>query len=131
MQRVNDFFNKLSSDIHNTYFPNENHGYTQNKKYHAANYSMELFNNGCLTMNAFVTRLAKNCTDTKENVEKIVNKYFLDDATIKLVEKEVREYSNNTIVYSSNPIPKNHLFANRCKLFDFYELTDCVVVYIK
>lgn len=131
MQKVNDFFNKLATEIHSTYFPNENHGYTQNKKYHASNYTIELFSNGCITVDRLIDKLSKNCKDTKENIEKIVNKYIISEELIKAVEKEVLEYSDSPIMYTPNPIPTNHLFAIRGKLCDFYETSKYVVVYIK
>ena len=131
MQKVNDFFNKLASEIRSTYFPNEKHGYTQNMKYHASSYAIELFNNGCITVDRLINKLSKNCKDSKENIEKIVNKYFISDELIKEVEKEVLEYSNDPIMYTDNPIPSNHLFAVRGKLCDFYQITEYVVVYIK
>ncbi len=75
MKLVNDFFHKLTTDIRQVYFPNENHGQTQNKKYHATTYAIESFNNGCLTIDKLISKLSINCTDTDKNIRKIVNKY--------------------------------------------------------
>ena len=42
-----DFYNKVAKEVKATYFPNENHGQTENKDYHATTRTLELFNNGC------------------------------------------------------------------------------------
>jgi hypothetical protein len=72
-----DFFNKVANEIRSTYFANENHGTTENQNYHKTTYTIELFNNGCLTYRQLIGRLAKNCNSTTSNVNSIVEKYIL------------------------------------------------------
>ena len=72
-----NFFNKVATDIRQAYFADEVHGYSQNKNYHAANYAMELFNNGCLNYRTFIGRLAKACNDTTSKVNSIVEKHIV------------------------------------------------------
>lgn len=131
MQKVNDFYNKLVSEIRSTYFSTENPVYSENRKYHSAKYAIELFNNGCLTLNILINKLSKNCIESKENIEKIVNKYFISTELIQEAEKEVRAYSEADIIYIDNPIQNNHLFAVRGQVCDFYETSKYVMVYLK
>ena len=72
-----DFFNKVATDIRQTYFADINHGRTENQKYHLASYTMELFNNGCLTYRKLIGRLAKACNDSTANIHAIVSKYIV------------------------------------------------------
>jgi hypothetical protein len=76
IQKTQDFFNKLAAEIRATYFPNEKHGFTENKKYHAVTNAIELFNNGCLTYESLIKKLAKNCKDTTTKIHSIVEKYI-------------------------------------------------------
>jgi hypothetical protein len=77
LHTTTDFFNKLATDIRSTYFPSENHGYTNNENYHAATRTIELFNNGCLTYRKLIGGLAKACNDTNYNINAIVEKYIV------------------------------------------------------
>jgi len=72
-----NFFNKVATDIRDRYFPNEKHGYTQNKNYHAAKYTIELFNNGCLTYRTFIGRLAKACDTNNATIHNMVEKHIV------------------------------------------------------
>lgn len=72
-----DFFNKVATEIRSTYFPNENHGTTENQNYHKANYAIECFNNGALTYRQLIGRLAKNCKTTTQVIHSIVEKYVV------------------------------------------------------
>jgi hypothetical protein len=72
-----DFYNKFAKDIRETYFPNENHGTTENKHYWKTTRAIELFSNGCLTYENFVTKVAKEVKDNKENIQKTVDKYIV------------------------------------------------------
>jgi hypothetical protein len=71
-----DFFNKVATDIRAWFFPNENHGYTENKNYHATTYTIELFNNGCLTYRTFIGRLAKYCNSNNATIHNFVEKHI-------------------------------------------------------
>lgn len=74
---VPDFFNKAATELKQKYFPNENHGTTENADYRKLNSTLELFNNGCLTYRAMIGRLAKCCKDTNGNVHEIVEKHII------------------------------------------------------
>ena len=74
---TNDFFNKLASEIRQTYFANENHGRTENENYHNATYTMECFSNGCLTYRKLILRLAKACNESTATTHLIVSKYIV------------------------------------------------------
>lgn len=78
MKVVDDFFNKLAKDLRSKYFPNEDHGRTENKKYHETTYAVECFSNGCLTYSKLINTLAKSCNDTKENIHEIVSRHVED-----------------------------------------------------
>lgn len=70
-----DFFNSLASEIRSKYFPEVKY-YRDDKKCEKASYSIELFNNGCLTYSKLIDSLSKNCNDTKENISAIVDKFI-------------------------------------------------------
>jgi len=71
-----DFFNKVTKEIRSTYFPNENHGTTENKHYHNATKAIEDFNNGVLTYRLLITRLAKACDTTSLPIHNIVSNHI-------------------------------------------------------
>lgn len=72
-----DFFNKVANDVRGKYFPSEDHGRTENQKYHKTDYTIELFNNGCLTYRQLIGRLSKSCNDTTANIHNIVSKHIV------------------------------------------------------
>ena len=72
-----DFFNKVATEIRSTYFPNENHGTTENQNYHKTTHTIELFNNGALTYRKLIGRLAKTCNTTTQAIHSIVEKYVI------------------------------------------------------
>lgn len=72
-----DFFNSLAADIRQTYFATEIHGQTRNEKYHLVTYTIELFNNGCLTYRKLIGRLAKACNDSTAAIHEVVSKYIV------------------------------------------------------
>lgn len=76
---VDDFFNKLANDIRNEFFANENHFdlKSHNENYSKANYSIELFNNGCLTYSKLISSLKKACNSTTERIHDIVKKHIV------------------------------------------------------
>lgn len=47
------------------------------------------------------------------------------------VEKEVRAYTDNKIIFREEPIPSNHLLAIRGVFCDFFECQDYANVYVK
>jgi hypothetical protein len=78
MKLEDDFFNKASTDIKKAYFPDVIHGKDENKDYYAFKYAMECFSNGVLTYDKLLTKLSKNCKDTKENIHNILKKHVVD-----------------------------------------------------
>lgn len=72
-----DFFNKVAADIRAKYFATEIHGQTRNENYHKATYTMELFNNGCLTYRKLIGRLAKACNESTAAIHEVVSKYIV------------------------------------------------------
>jgi len=71
-----DFFNVLSSEIRERYF-NDVKYYRDDKNCSDAIYSIELFNNGCLTYRAFIGRLAKYCDSNNASIHNIVERHIL------------------------------------------------------
>lgn len=84
-----DFFNKVATEIRSTYFPNENHGTTQNPAYHKTSHTIELFNNGALTYRQLIGRLAKTCNDTTSKLNSIVEKYVVSFGAYRYKPKKV------------------------------------------
>lgn len=80
---TDNFVNKLATEVRATYFPNENHGKTENKNYRKATQTMEDFNNGCLTYRQLILRLAKSCQDKNKNLHKIVEKHIVSFGSYK------------------------------------------------
>lgn len=78
-----NFFNTLVTEVIATYFPNENHGKTENKNYWKATQTIEDFNNGCLTYRQLILRLAKSCQDKNKNLHEIVEKYIVSFGSYK------------------------------------------------
>ena len=75
MITVENFFNKVASEIRSTYFPNEDHGRTENKNYWKATVTMENFSNGVLSYDKLIDRLSKSCKETPNKIHEIVSKY--------------------------------------------------------
>jgi hypothetical protein len=78
MKIVDNFFNKVVQELDSTYFPTVKY-YRDNANCTKVHYATELFNNGCLTYDNYIKRLAKACNDKKTNIEKIINKYLIQD----------------------------------------------------
>ena len=76
MRIVNGFFNLFCGEIHEKYFPNVEY-YRDNADETKARYAVELFNNGCLTIDVLIAKVAKHTKDSKENIELILNKYLI------------------------------------------------------
>ena len=73
---VDDFYNRLKTELMEAYFPTVEY-YRDNDNSTKMCYAIELFNNGCLTLNVLISKIAKETKDTKENTKKIVSKYFV------------------------------------------------------
>ena len=76
MTRVTDFYNKLTQDLMNLYFPQVKY-HRDNETSQKMTYQVELFNNGCLTYNKLIKSIAKLVNDTEKNIEIIVDKYLV------------------------------------------------------
>lgn len=72
-----DFFNKVAVEVRTKYFPTEDHGRTENPKYHTVSRTLELFSNGCLTYRKLIGRLAKACDTTTLSIDTLVSKYVV------------------------------------------------------
>ena len=77
MELVNDFFNKLVKDIDTQFFPDVKY-FRDDKNCAYCHYTIEMFNNGCLTYDTLIKRLAKKCKTTSENIIQIVDKYLIE-----------------------------------------------------
>jgi len=75
MKIVEDFFNKLAIEIDKKYFPDVKY-YGDDKNCAAVHYSIELFNNGCLTYENLIKRLSKSCKTTTDEIKLIVDKFI-------------------------------------------------------
>ena len=71
-----NFFNKVATDIRQTYFADVKY-YRDSEKCTAATYAIELFNNGCLTYRAFIGRLAKSCNTNNATIHNMVEKHIV------------------------------------------------------
>ena len=84
-----DLFNKGATEIRTTYFPDENHGTTENQNYRKTIYAIECFNNGVLTYRKLIGRLAKGCNDTTKAINSIVEKYIVSFGEYRYKPKKV------------------------------------------
>jgi hypothetical protein len=87
-----DFFNKVATEIDKTYFPNVKY-YRDDENCTKVHYSLELFNNGCLTYRQLIGRLAKSCNETTENIHKIVENYVVSFGSYQYKPRKL--YSEN------------------------------------
>ena len=71
-----DFFNKVATEVKQRYFPNENHGTTENQNYYKANKAIEDFNNGVITYKVFIGRLSKATESNNATIHNLVEKYI-------------------------------------------------------
>jgi len=91
---VNDFFNKAANDIQTRFF--ENAFLPQDSPdYQKTRYSIELFNNGCLTYRAFIGRLAKSCKSNNATIHNIIEKHVVSFGEYQY--KPGRIYSQNKV----------------------------------
>ena len=77
MKKTSDFFNKLTKELDKKYFPEVKY-YRDNKNTTKIHYTVELFNNGCLTYGNLIKRISDSCKDTKQNIHSIVSPYIED-----------------------------------------------------
>jgi hypothetical protein len=75
MKRVDNFYNKVLTGIDSTYFPKVTY-YRDNKHTEKIHYDCELFNNGCISLQDLINRVAKQTKDTEENITNLILKYI-------------------------------------------------------
>ena len=76
VQTTENFFNKVATEIDSIYFKEVKY-YRDNENCTKVHYSLELFNNGCLTYRQLIGRLAKSCNETTAKIHGIVEKYVV------------------------------------------------------
>lgn len=71
-----NFFNKVADDIMPKYFNNIRF-HEDRENCIKAKYSIELFNNGCITYRQLIGRLSKACNDSTANIHNTVSKHVI------------------------------------------------------
>lgn len=71
-----NFFNKCADGIRQRFFPDVKH-YRDNDNCTKATYTIELFNNGCITYRTFISRLSKSCGTNNATIHILVEKYIV------------------------------------------------------
>jgi len=77
MKIVDNFHNKLCSEIDKKYFPEVKY-YHDNVHTQKIHYAVECFSNGVLTYSKLIDKLSTHTKDTKENIHKIVSDFVID-----------------------------------------------------
>ena len=77
-----DFFNLAATEVRAKFFPNEDHGTTENKHYHQATYILECFSNGFYQYDELLKRLPRICKCSNTEIKDIIDKY-IEVSTIK------------------------------------------------
>jgi hypothetical protein len=90
-----DFFNKVATEVTSRFFPNENHGTTENQNYWKARKSIEDFNNGALTYKVFIGRLSKACESNNATIHNLVEKHIVSFGSYQYKAKKL--YSENKV----------------------------------
>lgn len=74
MRVVDEFYNKSAKFFTDKYFPDIDHGLTDDKNYRGMRYALECFNNGVISYDKLVKRLSKYCKSTM--IENELNKFI-------------------------------------------------------
>lgn len=90
-----DFFNKVATEVRATYFPNENHGTTENQNYRKATKAIEDFNNGILTYKVFIGRLAKATGKNNATIHLLIEKHIVSFGNYQYKPRKL--YSENKV----------------------------------
>lgn len=77
MKLATNFYNDFSTEYRSIYFPNENHGTTENANYWKAKELTEGFNNGCVNYNHFIVKLARYCRTSALSIGILMSKYII------------------------------------------------------
>ena len=77
MKLATNFYNDFSRDYRAIYFPNENHGTTENANYWNSKDITEIFNNGGVSYNRFIVKLSRYCGTTAESIDNLMSKYII------------------------------------------------------
>lgn len=76
MIKITSNFINILVELRGVYFPNEDHGRTENKKYWKTTQAIENFNNGCLTYDRLISILSKSLGEEISKVHEIVSGYI-------------------------------------------------------
>jgi hypothetical protein len=74
---VNDFYNKVTTELKRVYFPSVIHGINDN--YNGMCYSVELFSNGCIGYDVLLNKLSKQCSTSKFVLHSTISNYINAD----------------------------------------------------
>jgi hypothetical protein len=88
-----DFFNVVVTDVRQKFFPNENHGTTENQNYWKATKAIEDFNNCFLTYKVFIGRLSKACKSNNATIHNLIEKHIVSFGSYQYKPRNL--YSNN------------------------------------
>lgn len=114
MKIKSDFFN-LASELDKKYFPDVKY-YMDNEKTVIIHYSVELFNNGCLTYNKLINRLSKACAETQNIIHSIVSKYIENWEGFEFKETVKRDRYKTDVLFLIEK-PEGNL---KCDIFAFF-----------
>lgn len=87
---IDNFFNKVITEVRAVYFAKENHTITD---YYKATKAVEDFNNGCLTYKIFISRLAKATQSNNATMHNLVEKYIISFGSYQYKPRKL--YSEN------------------------------------
>ena len=94
IRTTDNFFNKVATEIDKRYFPEVKY-YRDNDNCAKAHYTIELFNNGCLTYRQLIGRLSKSCQTNNATIHNLVEKYILSFGTYQYKPRKL--YSENKV----------------------------------
>ena len=78
-----DFFNKVFSEVINTYFAEFEGVLPFGERYHKAKYSLECFSNGVLSYDKMIKQVAKACKCRNIDIHNICDKFVKSYGTYK------------------------------------------------
>ena len=91
-----DFYNKVTAEVRQIFFPNENHATTENQNYWKATKAVEDFNNGVITYKVFIGRLSKAIESNNATIHNLVEKYIISFGSYRY--KPGKLYSDNKVL---------------------------------
>lgn len=91
-----NFYNKVATEIRAKFFPNENHGTTENPNYWKMTKTIEDFSNGSLTYKVFIGRLSKFCGTNNATIHNLVEKHIVSFGSYQYKPRKL--YSDNKVL---------------------------------